>query len=407
MKNNMNKSTKSGSRPGAGQNQPQRNTTGKRAPVRNSKVSSNNPKGAFGRTKGVSAAYSQKFSSKEPRIAYSKSGCCVSHTELIGDIAGTSSADFTQAVALQLNPGLSTFTPWLANIAQNYESYRCKKLHFRYVTKTGSTTAGSVMMIPDYNASDSAPISEQLAANYIDVQEDVPWVQEGIRCVLRPQAMHKIGPLKFIRTGPLAPNLDIKTYDVGSFWVFTVNSSSAAGWGKLWVDYEFEFETPTNKPSSAASETWVVECTGNGGDTTSLPFGTVPIFLGGIAHTYSPDSGLTTFPVISPGELYYLTMVATDAAGTITVELFPDDIIGFDVLGFASALADDNKTSIYNALLQANSNAGSFIPAITTTTIDFAQFVLSIAPSSTPPGFLRFPHEKKKTMKILKKEVKK
>jgi hypothetical protein len=355
---------------------------------------------SFSKSRGVSAAYSQRFSSKEPRIAYSRSGCCVAHTELLGDIAGTDSPDFIQSKAFQLNPGLASFTPWLANIAQNYESYRCKKLIFRYVTKTGSTTAGSVMMIPDYNASDAAPLSEQLAANYIDVQEDVPWVQEGITCVLRPQAMHKLGPQKFVRTGPLSPNLDIKTYDVGSFWIFTINSSVAVGWGKLWVDYEFEFETPTNKSLATSSEFWTVEYSSNGGEDQPLPLGTTPIISGGIVTEYDIGSGTIVFQGLTPGQYYYVSTTLTGTAITSPIQV--ENLVNFTSIGSDQIFNTAGTESLQIALLQATSASASFEPGVISTTVTNCLLIFSIAPNNIFPLLSYF--EKKKAKRTIKKK---
>jgi hypothetical protein len=102
-----------------------------------------------------------------------------------------------------------------------------------------------VQLIPDYDAADAAPISEQIASAYEDVREDVPW--KDIECVLDPRAMHPDGPRKFIRTSPLAANLDIKTYDVGQLFIGTTDGT-AVNWGKLWVDYDVTLSTPQIPP---------------------------------------------------------------------------------------------------------------------------------------------------------------
>jgi hypothetical protein len=309
----------------------------------------------------VAAAYSQRFGSKEPIIAYSKTGCKVSHTELIGDVAGLSTATFNQAYAIPLNPGLNQFTPWLSNIAQNYESYRCKKLNFRYVTKTGSTTAGSVMMIPDYNASDAAPISEQVAANYSDVQEDVPWTQEGITCALRPQAMHKVGPQKYVRTGAVPANADIKIYDVGVFYLYTVNSSAAAGWGKLWVDYEFDFETPQLPPAGQAFQN-SVSITGGGvfnaGGGNCDVCGTTPTKIGGLNVTITESAPGGNKFVISNAIVGAEYMYVSQVTGTV--------ITAIEALTTIQGCTQITKTGNFNAAGNSSTTIFTFTPTATT-----------------------------------------
>jgi len=134
----------------------------------------------------------------------------------------------------------------LASQAQAWEQYRFNKLEFKYYTRTGSQTPGSIMLIPDYDAADASPGSEQIASTYEDVTEDAPWKDQC--CTLRPRAMHPMGPKKFVRNGPLAANLDIKTYDAGNLFVGTTDGTAIA-WGKLWVEYDVSLYTPQLPPT--------------------------------------------------------------------------------------------------------------------------------------------------------------
>jgi len=95
--------------------------------------------------------------------------------------------------------------------------------------------------VPDYDAADSAPLSEQVASAYEDVAEDAPW--KDIDCICRPAAMHAMGPTKFVRSLPLSANQDIKTYDAGNFFLCTLDGT-AVPWGKLWVEYDVTLMTP-------------------------------------------------------------------------------------------------------------------------------------------------------------------
>jgi len=197
-----------------------------------------NGKGALPQ-RSVAAAYSSGQSTMAPKISATRDSCRITHRELIANVSG--SVAFATPLQFALNPGMSTSFPWLSIMAQAWEEYHFTKLRFCYYTRTGSNTPGSALLIPDYDAADSAPTSEFTAAAFEDVAEDVPW--KDINCTLREGAMHGAGPRKFIRSGPLAANLDIKTYDAGSLFVGTVDGTAVA-WGKLWVEYDVTFYTP-------------------------------------------------------------------------------------------------------------------------------------------------------------------
>jgi len=192
----------------------------------------------------VAAAYSSRMKSKAAVIRASGDRVRIIHKELIGSISG--SVNFTVQQTVALNPGLAASFPWLATQAQAWERYRWNSIRFCYYTRTGSTTPGSVIMIPDYDAADSAPISEQIASVYEDTEEDAPW--KNISCTLRSSSLHALGPSKFVRIGSLSANQDIKTYDAGNFFLATTDGT-AVSWGKLWVEYDVELFTPQLNPA--------------------------------------------------------------------------------------------------------------------------------------------------------------
>jgi hypothetical protein len=197
----------------------------------------------------VAAAYATGQHSGDPKyLNYSKDGCRIVHRELIASVTGT--VAFTVANSFALNPGQATSFPWLAGQAQGWERYRFNKLRFCYYTRTGSNVPGSVLLAPDFDASDVAPSTEQIASTYKDSEEDAPW--KDIKCELSPSALHAIGPTKFVRTGSLSADQDIKLYDSGNLFLCTVDGT-AVSWGKLWVEYDVSFFTPQLNPLGSGS----------------------------------------------------------------------------------------------------------------------------------------------------------
>jgi hypothetical protein len=228
------------------------------------------PRGAQRQVAAPAAVATQQQGSS-PLIKASRDSSRIVHREFITNVTGTTA--FTVAQALALNPGLQASFPWLSSQAQGWETYRFNRLRFCYYTRTGSNVPGSVLLIPDYDAADAAPATEQVASTYEDIAEDAPW--KDICCELRRGSMNSLGPKHFVRTGALGPNQDIKTFDVGNLYVATVDGT-AVSWGKLWVEYDVEFFTPQLPPTGLPSASATVVSAG-GTIAAATPLGAAPL----------------------------------------------------------------------------------------------------------------------------------
>jgi len=187
----------------------------------------------------AAAAYATGQSSSAPKLTANRDSCRIVHRELVSKILVP--AAFSIQASLALNPGLSATFPWLSTQAGSWEQYRFNRLRACYYTRTGSTTIGSVQLVPDYDPADAPPISEFQASTYEDMQEDAPW--KDIVCELRPDAMFPMGPKKFIRASALAANQDIKTYDAGNLYVTAVDGTGATA-GCVWLEYDVTLFCP-------------------------------------------------------------------------------------------------------------------------------------------------------------------
>lgn len=291
------------------------------------------------RSTSVASAYSTGVRSNKPQINYGLGGqsCRVRHKEFIQNISGT--VLFTTPIALALNPGLAGSFPWLSNIANNFEQYRVSKMKFCYLTRTGTNVPGSVLMYPDYDAADTAPVAEQVASNYADIAEDAPW--KDICCNLKPSAMHALGPKKFVRNG-LVPNQDIKTTDVGTFFVSTVDGT-AVNWGKLWVEYDVEFFTPQLNPSGGSLGT-----TAQGTNGTAAAFISAGLTIAGPLVSGIVGNVVSFQNMIPGGE--YVFFVSTGGATTVTSSAAVGITLKTDMV--------TNSTSVGYTFI-ANANVGS------------------------------------------------
>lgn len=187
---------------------------------------------------GIPVAYSSR---QNARLGQGKQHV-VAASELLASVNG--SVDFV-STKFPLNPGLATVFPRLSKEAAVWQHYRFKKLSFRYVTRSSTNTAGSVILSPSYNPAEIAPSNETEASNTAQAVEDVTWSKE-ITCRLKPGSMYPMGPKKQVRYFNIPGDLNV--YDVGNLYVCTKGQLDATEIGKLWVDYEVEFYIPQSTP---------------------------------------------------------------------------------------------------------------------------------------------------------------
>jgi len=320
----------------------------------------------------ASVAYSRGFSQANPiveRVAGSDS-VRIRKRELVASIATPSSgaSAFSVASTLALNPGLPGSFPWLSTQAGGWEQYKFNRLRFDYYTRTATTTVGSVMLVPDYDASDSAPTSESQAMDYKDAKEEAPWVVEFC-CDLTPSALHPGGVPKYIRQGAVA-NTDIKTYDAGTMYVCTVDAASvSANWGKLFVEYDVVLsvsQLPTLAFGSAV-----------GTSTTA----TTTAALAGMTYL-TQINGLTLIGTGNslnvngtiPGFEYVLSWGSTAATAVLTVSSVTSGTIKSNYSGGTGS-----------AVATITANSSSFQATLAATVANPATSLISIAAIPTAP----------------------
>jgi len=186
---------------------------------------------------GAYVAASSTMMSTNPRIVKTSTGYIVEHRELVATIAG--SVGFA-ANFYPVNPGLVTTFPWLSTLAQSYEQYRFNALQFEFITRAATADRGSVLMVPEYDPTDPAPLSEAAASASVGCVEGSVW--KNLACRFNPASMFPLGPRKFTRACRTAG--DLRTFDSGSFSLCTVGEANTDDIGKLWVHYKVELFVP-------------------------------------------------------------------------------------------------------------------------------------------------------------------
>jgi len=326
----------------------------------------------------VAAAYATSQRTGQAQIFRNGvDSCRIIHRELVGSITG--STNFTVAQALALNPGLAASFPWLSNEAAGWEKYKFNSVKFEFYTRTGSNVPGSMMLVPDYDASDAAPTTEVAASAYEDTEEDAPW--KDICCVLR--ASELMGDMKerYVRTGALAANQDIKTYDCGTLFACTVDGT-AVNWGKLWVEYDVTLITPHVPPGGFQGAGTLM-----GAPAASLaaatPFGTSPASTGSVIVT-DPLGGLVVD--ISNVQIGQEIAVTFFMQGTVLTGLSQTSVTGLTANSFGQNMFNAAATvgSMFRTYTVTALNPSVVISVAATTITQFVAVVTVLAPA---PGF--------------------
>lgn len=227
---------------------------GKKAKKGNNQATkASRPKVQSSVVRAAPAALSKMMKSGSPKVRQSgDTGTRVIHRELVLENV-TGSMAFAVKSAIALNPGLPASFPWLSSVAKNYDQYRVHRLIAEWVPIAPSSTQGSVLLSPDYDATDPAPGSEQAAANHADSKSFSVWSTCTLQ--LDPNRLMGLGPRRFVRTGPV-PYQDLKVSDVGNIFVSTNNfAADGTSAGKLYLSYDIEFFAPeVSNPQGAVSK---------------------------------------------------------------------------------------------------------------------------------------------------------
>lgn len=215
---------------------------------------------------------SSQFKNQSATFSYSTKGdgsVRVRHREYIGDVlASTSNFEIRK---LPINPGIGDVFIWLQSIALCYESYVFNSLSFEYESTSSTTDRGAVLMAIDFDAVDSPPGTKQELMSFHGSVRSNVWAHTC--CSASPQDLRKFGVQRYVRgEEPLPQNSDIKTYDVGNFYIAHQGVQTSQTLGELYVTYDITLHTP--QPSTGAgiySRSALIVTTGSPTPTAPLP----------------------------------------------------------------------------------------------------------------------------------------
>jgi hypothetical protein len=247
-------------------------------------------------------------------FATTSSGLIAKHRDYIGDVFTGAVAGGFSIITIPVNPGLSYFTPYLANIAQNFEEYRVRGMVFEFISTTSpyttGNTLGSVILAAEYNSANPAFTSKPQMENSdfaISVRFDEK-AMYGIECSSNVQNSY------YVRSGN--SSLPLTTTDLCTMYVatqpgsnFPVNTTI----GELWVSYDIEFMRPRVSPARFGYAhffgNYVNPTPGNVITlalvaTNSIVYGA----LSGVTCANNGSGTTLTFPNANIGDIYFVNI---------------------------------------------------------------------------------------------------
>lgn len=209
----------------------------------------------------------------------------LSHTEFVSQIYAAPDSQFLQQ-HFDINVGLESTFKWLSSIAANYHEYELIQCAFtfkptisNFITQSG--VVGTVGMAVQYNVDEEAFSSWDVLMG--DVSSVSSKLTEGMAAGIECDATKVPGNStnKFVRTGGLSPDKNIRNYDMAKLTFAQVNVNpdlANQAIGELWVSYTVRLRRPCMRDVEGQAGTRSLFCsvqTPTNAALTQIP-GTAP-----------------------------------------------------------------------------------------------------------------------------------
>lgn len=300
----------------------------------------------------------------------SNGGVRITHREYLADVFTSNVSNQFSITAYSINPGLSQFAPFLANLAQNFEEYHLNGLIFEFISTTSPYTTGnslgSVITAMEYNAA-ALPFNNKQQMENSDFSISTRFdknIMYGVEC--KDPAQNKF----YVRSG-ISP-LPLTTTDFGIFYIATQPGSTfptSSTIGELWITYDVVLLKPKISLARFGYGHWF----GFGSSVSALyanpaTVATSSVLYGTLASATLSQLSASTFsitlPSSNPGDVYQV--IVTLIATTITGGSFSESSqISASPLNVLSATSAVKVSSIFNI---ANNNEAASVAFYTVTT---------------------------------------
>lgn len=331
-----------------------------------------NQESGFAQVSTTSAPSAYGSTTKIQKPNFGRARTIIKHSEYIGDVNG--SVNFTVAMTLNCNPGLTNSFPWLAQIANAYQKFCIKGIQYRFNTEAPSTITGSVFLSPEYNPQDPAPVTKMETFQNENTAKTVPW--RSVNCKI-PTKYLRVYNDYFIRAGALAVNQDLKTYDPFVLYVCTQGQANTNMCGEIWVDYEIELINPIGNMNFGSGSYYANASL----SATVLSPGTA---VGPIQITVGALSGGDATFLMSPLVVNQEYLVTTGTTGTGLTANVLSDVSGMTpVTTIINAIDSGALNAVGFYSFTATATTANIVVALTATTVTKFRMAVSAMPIGT------------------------
>lgn len=301
----------------------------------------------------VGAAKSFKFVNKPAAFSIGRGGRSIIIKKTEPLIQVISQGGEWSPKLISLNPGSGGFSPWLQNVAQAFENYRCHHLAFHYEPTCPTTTTGAIVMGISHDATSSKSPSSQMLLRYESAAQSSLWNRTHVKAT-------KLRREYYVHNGA-SDRADLRFNDFGvlEYGVdgFPTQNGDEVTLGTIWVDYSFELYNEAGDSNYSCS---IIER--GGADNTS--------------HFFIDDqivAGPTPFKTIGTNAIQATTsgiykMDCTYRGGTVGTHTDPppvlqnlDDPSSVKTLindGYNDSSAPEGERSVWNSESVVAANEG-------------------------------------------------
>jgi len=223
-----------------------------------------------------------------PKVTEEKGMMCIEHTEYIGDLISSATANTFLAQAYGINAANEGTFPWLSQVAIQFQEYKFDKLLFEYrplVSESSSSAAGnllsmgSVQLATQYNSSVGPyPNKATMAESDFSVTcKPSDHAMHAVECEARynPLGIFYNSAQTSLTVG--ANSSDIRMQNLGIFQIASSGiptGGSALDLGEIWVHYKVKlFKPQLNAGLAAVQSSHYFGTAATGAPATTTPFG--------------------------------------------------------------------------------------------------------------------------------------
>lgn len=250
---------------------------------------------------------------------FGKSAIRITHKEFLQNVDSTTDFNLFE---LALNPGVKETFPWLAPIAQQFETYRMNGCIVYYKSTSAdalnstNTALGKIVISTDYNSSDTnwQNIQQMYGSQYAVSGPPSSDLMHAVECDERFLPHNN---MLFVRTGAPNEGSNIIQYDHGKLQIATSGAQQASESGELWIAYDITLANPVMNNvigEDVSHDRWDL----------AMPL-TTTTKMGDITSAVSKSGGIGgflstnryTFPASLSSGYYMLTYVAFGSNASI------------------------------------------------------------------------------------------